>query len=102
MYYPYINKKKTARKIRSIIEESRFSLQEICDFLCLSNVHAIYHWTEGISLPSIDNFYALSVLTDVHIDDMIICDKPDPETARFDRIKTYLRSLIDVYRSQER
>ncbi len=47
------------------------SAARIRDYLSLGCVQSVYHWLEGRTVPTLDNFYALSVLFHVPMDDMI-------------------------------
>ena len=42
------------------------------EYFGLSTTNAIYKWLKGESLPTLDNFLALSVLFDVSMNDLIV------------------------------
>lgn len=52
-----------------------FSVKDIQEYLGLASVQSVYHWLNGISMPTIDNLYALSELFQVTVDDMICGNK---------------------------
>ena len=68
---PVINKKETGLKLRKIMDEKGFSVKDVQKYLELGSVQSVYHWLNGISMPSIDNLYALSELFRMPIDEMI-------------------------------
>ena len=61
--------------IRLMMEERGITVQEAQRYLCLGCVQSIYHWFHGISLPSLDNLYALSELMQVPMDVLICGDR---------------------------
>lgn len=69
--FPLINLKETGKNLRKIMREQDVTVKEVQHYLGLGSVQSIYHWLNGISLPSIDNLYALSVLFDVSMDELI-------------------------------
>ena len=56
--FPLIDKKKTGVNLRRLMDERNF------------------HWLNGLSMPTIDNLYALSYLFKVSVDD-IVCGNRD-------------------------
>lgn len=42
------------------------------DYFGLSTTNAIYKWLKGESLPTLDNFLALSILLGVSMNDLIV------------------------------
>lgn len=91
--YPTINKVKTGLNLRRIIEEHGFTVKDIQQYLGLGSVQSVYHWLNGISMPTIDNLYALSELFQITIDDMVCGNRrrfvTDMETSQFIRICVY-------------
>ena len=69
--FPLINLKENGKNLRKIMREQDVTVKEVQHYLGLGSVQSIYHWLNGISLPSIDNLYALSVLFDVSMDELI-------------------------------
>ena len=69
--YPIIDKEKTGRRIRELMEERKISVKDVRDSLALESVQSVYYWINGRSIPTIDNLYALSQLLQVPIDGMI-------------------------------
>lgn len=69
--FPVIDKKQTGVHLRKLMDRRGFSVKDIQEYLGLASVQSVYHWLNGISMPTIDNLYALSELFQVTIDDMI-------------------------------
>jgi transcriptional regulator with XRE-family HTH domain len=72
MQYPTINMRLTGQNIKQIMLQKGLSMNEIKDFLGLGSTQAMYHWFHGKSLPSVDNLYALSILFEMPIDEILI------------------------------
>lgn len=69
--YPVIDMQATGERIRRKRLEHDLSIPQLQQFFQFSTVQA-YLWQEGKNLPSLDNFYALSVLLDASINDFIV------------------------------
>jgi len=69
--FPMIDKKETGLNLRRIMDCRGFSVKDVQEYLGLASVQSIYHWLNGISMPTIDNLYALSELFGLSIDDMV-------------------------------
>ena len=69
--FPLIDKRKTGINLRRIMDERGFSVKDVQQYLGLGSVQSVYHWLNGLSLPTIDNLYALSYLFQVPVDDII-------------------------------
>ena len=72
---PLIDKKKTGINLRRIMDERYLSVKDIQKYLGLGSVQSVYHWLNGLSLPTVDNLYALSYLFKVSIDEMLCGNK---------------------------
>lgn len=68
---PVIDKKKTGINLRLIMDERDFTVKDVQKYLGLGSVQSVYHWLNGISLPTVDNLYALSYLFQVPVDDLL-------------------------------
>ena len=60
--FPVIDKKKTGIRLRRIMDERALSVKDVQKYLGLGSIQSVYHWLNGISMPTIDNLYALSEL----------------------------------------
>ena len=72
---PVIDKEKTGRQIRTLMERRGLSVQDVRAFLSLGCVQSIYHWFDGKSMPTLDNLYALSELLQVPMDMLVAGDR---------------------------
>ena len=62
---------KTAQRIKLIMEMSGFSIKQISQLMNLS-YHAVYKWVNGDTLPEISNFYMLSRILGVTMEDFLV------------------------------
>lgn len=69
--FPTINKRETGVNLRRIMDKRGISAKEVQEHLGLDCVQSVYRWTEGISMLTIDNLYALSELFKVPMDAMV-------------------------------
>lgn len=101
--FPLINKRETGVNLRRIMDMRGISVKEVQQYLELGSVQSIYHWINGISMPSIDNLYALSELFQVPIDAMVCGNRapivPDSclelQDARDRRLYAYCEKLSE-------
>lgn len=78
-----INKQETGVNIRRIMDAKGISAKEVQQYLELGSVQSVYHWLNGLSMPSIDNLYALSGLFQLPIDS-IVCGNRKPFISNVD------------------
>ena len=75
--FPTIDKKRTGIHLRKIMDERGLSVKDVQKYLRLGSVQSIYHWLNGLSMPTIDNLYALSELFQMTVDEML-CGNRQP------------------------
>lgn len=68
---PLINKRETGINLRRIMDKRGITVKEVQQYLGLGSVQSVYHWLNGLSMPTIDNLYALSELFQIPIDAMV-------------------------------
>ena len=90
--FPLINKRETGVNLRRIMDLRGITTKDVQEYLGLGCVQSVYRWLEGISMPTIDNLYALSELFQVPIDE-IVCGNRAPIVPRI---------RLDVMDAQER
>lgn len=94
---PVINRKETSLKLRKIMDEKGFTVKDVQEYLKLGSVQSIYHWLNGISMPTIDNLYALSELFQTPIDEMVCGNRKkyvcQPKTPQEKRLYAYYVKL---------
>lgn len=71
-----IDRRATGVNIRRLMDKHDISVKDLQCKLHLGSVQSIYHWLNGITLPSLDNLYAMSSLFGVAMDDMICGSRP--------------------------
>ena len=72
--FPKIDYIATGKNIVRLRKERGLSVKDLADWFGFTEVRAIYKWQTGQTLPSINNFYALSVLFNVPMNDIIVSD----------------------------
>lgn len=75
--YPVIDMKATGKRIRELRLEKGIKIDDIVTYMGLSLPQAIYKWQRGDSLPSVDNLYALSMLYDTPVEEILVIQKQD-------------------------
>lgn len=70
MILPVINTRNTGRNLRHAITDSGYSVSDIAAILGVTNSN-VYKWLRGDVLPNIDNLYAISMITNVSINDIL-------------------------------
>ena len=82
--HPTIDMAATGKNIKHIMRVKGLSVRDVQKYLSLGTPQSVYHWLDGKSMPTLDNFYALSQLFQIPIDDIIQGNK---RNARFINIK---------------
>lgn len=94
---PVIDKKKTGINLRLMMDERGLTVKDIQQYLKLGSIQSVYHWLNGISLPTVDNLYALSYLFQVPVDDLLCGTRPRIYTgenqAQIKRLYAYYEKL---------
>ena len=79
--YPVIDMKKTGENIKRLREDRGISVREIQEFLGLEGPQAIYHWQNGVAVPSVDNLLAISHLFGVTMNEILVLADPSDGTS---------------------
>lgn len=69
--FPTIDRRATGVNIRRIMDRKNISVKDLQHYLELGSIQSIYHWLNGICLPSLDNLYAMSAYFQMPMDDLI-------------------------------
>ena len=69
--YPVIDLRSTGARINELRRERGITVDELRVYLAMNNPNSIYKWFRGEVLPTLENMYALSVILEVPIDDII-------------------------------
>ena len=92
---PIINKKETGIHLRRIMDERGLSVKDVQQYLGLGSIQSVYHWLNGLSMPTIDNLYALSELFQMPVDEMLCGNRQynyrqrSRQNAQFERLRAY-------------
>ena len=70
--YPQIDVEQTGQRLRWLSKSKGISVRKIQEALSLSSNQAIYDWFNGKTLPTLNNFYALSTLMGVAMEQMLV------------------------------
>ena len=69
--YPVIDKKKMGDTLKRYMQERAPTARDVQEYLGLACVQTVYRWIAGISVPTVDNLYALSRLMNTSVDTFI-------------------------------
>lgn len=75
MIFPNINLPATGRRIRQLRMERNITVAELSEFMGFCDERAVYKWQSGASLPKIDHLYALSIIFQTTMEDIIVDDE---------------------------
>ena len=99
--FPTIDKRKTGVHLRKLMDERRLTVKDVQKYLGLGSVQSVYHWINGISMPTIDNLYALSELFQIPVDDMLRGNRrPMPiaaKQAQYSRLWAYYDRISEMW-----
>lgn len=70
--FPVIDMIATGENIKHLRIERGLSVRDLQQYFGFEEPQAIYKWQRGQSLPSVDNLYALGMLLDLSMDDILI------------------------------
>ena len=70
--FPVIDLVATGNNIRRLRMERGLTVRELQSYFGFEEPRAIYKWQKGESLPTVDNLYALGVLFEVPMDQILV------------------------------
>lgn len=76
--YPSIDLEQTGIKLKSMINAAGYDVKDIQQYLHLSCPQSIYRWFKGKILPSVEHLSALSLLMDVHMEELLVLKNQPP------------------------
>lgn len=77
--YPVLDMTATGARIHELRTQHKLTVEQIREYLGLESTQAIYKWQSGKSMPTIDNLYALSMLFETSVDDILRGSKGEDE-----------------------
>lgn len=75
--FPTINLKETGMNILKIRKEKNISVKDLQNYFGFEQPQAIYKWQWGECLPTVDNLYALSILFNMSINQILVSNGQD-------------------------
>ena len=100
--FPTINKKETGVNLRRIMDMRGVKPKDIQEYLGFGCVQSVYRWLDGVSMPTVDNLYAISKMLQVPIlfNELVLSDKLFEHCAEIDeaarnRMELIVRSLAE-------
>lgn len=72
-----IDKRETGIQLRRLMDERGLTVRDVQQVLRISSIQSVYHWINGISLPTLDKLYALSELLQVSVDELVSCHRQE-------------------------
>ncbi len=81
MNYPVIDVKATGARIRQLRKERNLRVEDISAFMGFESDQAVYKWQRGDSLPTLDNMYALSILFETSMEDILQGSREESESS---------------------
>lgn len=98
--FPIIDKRKTGIHLRRLMEERDLTVRDVQQYLELGSVQSVYHWLNGISMPTVDNLYALSELFQLPMDEIVRGNRRREvvglEDRRRQRLQAYYAALQEL------
>ena len=70
--FPVIDPVATGANIVRLRKERGLTVRDLQSYFGFEEPQAIYKWQRGQSLPTVDNLYALGVLFDVTMDEILV------------------------------
>lgn len=71
-FFPVIDPVRTGENIKALRIEKGLSVRDLQEYFGFEEPQAIYRWQYGKTLPSVDNLYALSVILDVPMEQILV------------------------------
>jgi len=75
MQFPVIDMEETGRNIERLRVDRGLSVADVQHYFGFEQPQSIYKWQSGVTIPTVDNLYALSCLLDVPMKDILVPTK---------------------------
>ncbi len=72
MGFPTIDMAATGRNIADMRKKAGMTVRDLQDILGFNTPQAIFKWTRGDSLPTVDNLVILASIFGVKVDDILV------------------------------
>ena len=97
--YPVIDLQATGKNIKHLRESRGLSVKELQEYFGFDFPQAIYQWERGITLPSVDNLFALSKKLEVSMEEILVQCPPrgtGPEGQAMERPKRSWNTMFGL------
>ena len=74
--FPVIDMEATGANIARLRKSRGLTVRDLQNWFGFDEPQAIYKWQRGKSLPTVDNLYALGMLLDVPMEEILVTCKP--------------------------
>ena len=97
-----IDMERTGARLKDLIKSAGYDVKYIQKYLRLACPQPVYRWFNGKVMPSLEHLYALSVLLEVHMEELIVVKNKVisyelyecNEVERIERVKRYYRYIL--------
>lgn len=72
--YLSIQQRETGQRIRQLLKENGYTIRDVQEAMGFENPQAVYKWTSGKSLPSLDNLLILSKILNTSMENILVFD----------------------------
>lgn len=72
--YLSIQQRETGQRIRQLLRENGYTIRDVQEAMGFENPQAVYKWTSGKSLPSLDNLLILSKILNTSMENILVFD----------------------------
>ena len=80
--YPVIDVYETGKNIERLRKEKGLRVKDISSYMGFLEPQAVYKWQQGKALPSLDNMFALSVLFQVPMENILVRQTTEMEKGK--------------------
>lgn len=94
LVYPVIDAQETGKHLKEECERRRVTPREIQEFLGLAALQSVYEWFRGNTLPSLDNFYALSCFLGARMEELVVPQHRGREVPVRDAFRSLERRMM--------
>lgn len=95
--YPVIDMLETGRQLKQECDRRQVSPRELQEFLGLAALQSVYGWFQGRTLPSLDNFYALSRYLGMQMEELVVPQMYSREVRVRDARRSMERRLMAYF-----
>lgn len=100
-YLHQINQKETGDNIRDAIKSIEYTELEIAEYLGVTE-RTLQYWQRGERLPSLDNMFRLSKLSNISMEELIVSNEDVEDVENFANPELVLQELISESQKLDR